>query len=112
MPLKPIKTKGRLNNIIKNPRAAIDFAINILKKRWPAAESVIMKDPFSAYNYANTVLKKTRWPEAEQYIMKDPDAAALYAVKILKRRWPEAEPYIMQSTGSSGYYNTQLPKKK
>lgn len=112
MPLKPINPKDRLNNIIKNPRAASEYAIKILKKRWPAAEPIIMKDPLSAFNYANIVLKKKRWPEAEPFIMKDPNLANLYALKILKRRWPEAEPYIMKDPENAYFYAYYILKKK
>ncbi len=81
--------------IMKDPACAALYALYILKRPWPEAESIIMKNPGGAFYYAHYVLKR-RWKEAEPHIMKDPCPAYFYAHNVLKRRWPEAEPYIMK----------------
>ena len=93
MPLKPLKTKPRLDKMKHNAAQAYNYAMWVMKGRWPAAEPNIMKDSWAAYSYARDVIGD-RWPEAEPVIMKNSAAAAYYAANILKRRWPEAEPYI------------------
>jgi len=88
MPLKPLKTKDRLEHIKKDPQKAVEFTRKVLKGRWPEAEPFIMKDPRSAYWYARFIIKD-RWPEAEPYIMKDSLWANLYAyITKNKDRWP------------------------
>ena len=76
---------------------------------WTEAEPYIMKDPSSAFLYANEVIKD-EWTEAEPYIMKDPYSAYLYAKWVINGRWPEAEPYIMKdpkyAVGYQGFVRT------
>jgi hypothetical protein len=86
------------------------FALHIIKGRWPEAEQYIMTDTYRAVQYAKEILKD-RWIEAEQYIMKDPSDAFGYVRDILSRdkewtstkghehgRWKEAEQYIMSDS--------------
>ena len=70
MPLKPIKTKDRLEQLKHNPLAAVKYAWKTLNGSWPEAEPFIMKHPQAAANYAVFNIHK-RWPEAEPYIKKD-----------------------------------------
>ena len=70
MPLKPINTKERMQDVKNDPELAFRYAYKVLKKRWPAAEPIIMKHAGAAYDYAIYVLQK-RWPEAEPTIKKD-----------------------------------------
>lgn len=71
--------------IMRKPSYASMYAEFILSKdpewtsqlghengRWPEAEPYIMKDSYSAYNYAKGVIKG-RWIEAEPFIKKDKD---------------------------------------
>jgi len=96
MPLKPLKTKGRLEKIMRNPVAAAQYAIKVLQKKWPEAEPYILQDGWASCLYARSVIKR-RWPEAEQAIMKDGSYTCMsYAIDVLKQRWPEAEPVIKQ----------------
>ena len=55
---------------MKHPESAYCYAEDIIKERWPEAESYIMKCPYCAYEYAKNVIK-SRWPEAEEHIKKD-----------------------------------------
>jgi hypothetical protein len=41
MPLKPIKTKERLERVKKDPGLAYYFAKDVIKERWPEAEPTI-----------------------------------------------------------------------
>jgi len=81
MPLKPLRTKERLDEIKKHPRTAYLYAKYTLKRPWPLGESVIMKDA---------------------------QTAALYAADVLKRRWPEAEPTIKQKEVHWSLYKNLL----
>ena len=89
--------------VMKSPRRAIEYALDVINGRWPEAEPYIMKDPYCAYEYALLVIKD-RWPEAEENILKDPASAALYAVNIIEDRWPEAEPIIMNKPNAALSY--------
>ena len=97
MPLKPIKTKPRLEAIMTNPGRASKFAVDVLNHRWPEAEPYILKDPFFAYYYALNVVKE-KWPEYEKVMLSNPkkymNYLVGYAINILKGRWPEAEAHM------------------
>ena len=48
MPLKPIKTKDRLEQIKHNPLQAVEYAWRKFDdRRWPQAEGIIIKHPLS-----------------------------------------------------------------
>ena len=98
--------------IMKDPKSANEYTTHVLKKRWPEAEPYIMKDPTSAADYAFHFFRQDGWPEAEPYIMKDPTSAADYAIHVLKKRWPEAEPYIMKDPKSANEYAFHVLKKR
>jgi hypothetical protein len=83
--------------IAKYPNLIYEYAKNVIKNRWPQdeeigkeAESNIINDKFSSYNYARFVIKD-RFPEAESVLIKDPQYAYLYAKDVLKGRWPQDE---------------------
>ena len=48
-----------------------------------------MTDPVPAYRYARDVIKG-RWPDAESVIMTSPEWAYGYACDVIKGHWPEA----------------------
>ena len=51
MPLKPIKTKDRLEQLKQNPLQAVEYAWRIFDdRRWPQAEGIIIKHPRAAAN--------------------------------------------------------------
>ncbi len=56
--------------IKKSPRHTYNYAIDIIKGRWPEAEPVIMTGLHCAYRYAIDIIKE-RWKEAEDIIIKD-----------------------------------------
>ena len=80
----PVETK------MKNPRWALNFALQVIKGRWPEAEPYIMQDPHSALGYAQSIIQD-RWPEAEPYILQNRDDAFIYAKYVIQGRWPEYE---------------------
>lgn len=86
----------------KDAGAAYKYARDVLKKRWPAAEPIIIKNPWTAADYAIKVIKG-EWPEAEPIILQTPHPAADYAVAI-KGEWPEAEPIILQKRDAAYVY--------
>lgn len=85
-----------------DPGAVLGFATDT-KRRWLEAESYIVKEPYWAYWYAESVIKG-RWPEAEPFIMRDPIYAELYAANVIKGPWPEAEPYMMKDPKAAYMY--------
>jgi hypothetical protein len=93
------------NIILKlSPHMIIDYINDVLGGPWPEAEPILMKDPPTAFWYANTYINNNgrtnppkRWEKAEPYIMKNPEYAYYYAETILQRRWLEAEPYIKEN---------------
>ena len=92
MPLKPIKTKQRILADGMTAEKAVNVA-KMIKTRWPEAEPIILKDPYSAYEYAKEIIKG-RWPEAEPTISKNSLAAYYYARDVIKGRWPQGEKAI------------------
>lgn len=97
MPLKPIKTKSRLETIMTDPKRSSKFAVDVLGHRWPEAEPYILKDPFYSYYYALNIVKE-RWPELEKVLLSNPkkymNYMIGYATNVLKNRWPEAEAHM------------------
>lgn len=86
---------------------AVEYAKNVLKKRWPEAEPMLARKAASedgyyrAVNYAVNVIQG-RWPEAEKHGMYNPSFVLAYSEQILNDRWPEAEQYF--GAGRYGYY--------
>jgi hypothetical protein len=67
MPLKPLKTKERLDALKNNPKALLAFCKDVLKAPWPEAEPYILKDTMVAMHYAYHVKQKL-WPELENIL--------------------------------------------
>ena len=77
------------------------MGVNITNRILGEATDERLKDPQAAYHYAKDVLKR-RWPEAESVIATDPKWAYEYAKHVIQGRWPEAEPVIATSPYSFG----------
>ena len=107
----PYTVQELKNIILSTPDSAIQYAVDVIRGRWPEAESSIMNNPYAAVKYAVYVIKG-RWPEAESNIIKDPYAAVEYAIKILKRRWPEAESSFMEMPYSAMSYVRDILKRR
>jgi len=93
--------------IMTEPYTAYEYAVNILKRRWPEAEEVIKTDAKAAFLYAKRFRPNSRkgWPEAEEVIMTgDPKDVYTYAQTFKPNGWPEAEPYIAKNAESAFWY--------
>ena len=93
MPLKPLKTKERLERVKKDAGLAYYFAKDVIKDRWPEVEPIIMQDAWWAWQYAVDVIEAP-WPEAEHAISKKSIPAYNYAVLVIKDKWPPGEKAI------------------
>ena len=52
-----------------NPALILDHISYVMKKPWPQAEFIILKNPYAIHTYATEVLK-SRWPEGERVLGK------------------------------------------
>jgi len=111
MPLKPINTKERFENLIKTPRGVVKYAHEHKKEPVPKLEHIILQDDLAIYWYAYYVLHQ-RWPRGEQQLLKGskprgPSAYILnkYAQNVMKERWPEAEPDILDDEKEKADYS-------
>lgn len=76
-------------------QAAFLFCVAKRQNRpWPAAEAVILQNPFSSYQYASRVLKKP-WPKGEASIATEAFASLMYAKFVIRGRWPKGEAIIL-----------------
>lgn len=63
--------------IIQTSILALDYAVSVVKGRFPEGEQVIASHPSDACMYAIEVLK-SRFKQAESVIAQDPESANLY----------------------------------
>lgn len=82
--------------IIQRPKVALQYAMSVVKDRWPEAEQNIATDKEIAIQYALSVVKG-RFKEYEKKIVRDAAAVVEYCMAI-GERFPEAEPYIVKSS--------------
>lgn len=87
----------------------VNYAMKMIKGRWPEAEPTILKDPDTAYAYIRDVIKG-EWPEAEPILLTQPHEALSYVTVITHRRWPELEPLIGNSNEYMKEYVLALVK--
>jgi hypothetical protein len=84
--------------IAKDPRLALQYAVDVIGGRWPLAEPAIARDPASATMYAEKIIKG-RWEEAEKWMgIKDLHSAIQYAAKVLNQRWPQLEAALLNQS--------------
>jgi DNA-binding transcriptional regulator YiaG len=79
----------------------IQYAINILKKRWIKAEPMLLQQANAEqlYDYTARFFGKGRgWPEAAARLAEsnDPIYIIQYARHVVERRLPEYEPKILE----------------
>jgi len=98
-------------HIAKSPRCAADYAVSIIKERWPEAEESIFSSPYAAALYANKILYKALGEEKTlnllgeklvNRIMQNPKAARTISHGF--GRWEEAEPYILKDPNQAIEY--------
>lgn len=68
----------------KKPLPIVRYAYRIIDGPWPEAEHIIAKDAHASFDYAMDVLKK-RFPAGEKAIYGDAHFASLYDDYIVKR---------------------------
>ena len=95
--------KSRIKVAMKDPVSAYEYAQDVIGGRWPEAEKVIASDPVSAFLYAQDVIGG-RWPEAEKVIASNPESAYYYAKDVIGGRWPEGEKVIASAPNSAYLY--------
>ena len=91
------------SRVIQDPWAALYYATQLIKGRFPEGEAAIATDPIASYKYATEVIKG-RFPEGEAVIATSPGCAAYavdYAINVIKGRWPEAEEAIARALKDS-----------
>lgn len=80
----------------------LQYAGDVLNRRWFEAEPRIMNDCDAVVRYAEILVG--RWQEAEPAIKRcSPYTMARYAIFVLKSRWKEAEPIMLR--GAVHYKN-------
>lgn len=82
---------------------AINYAVNIMRGRWPAAEKKILERPHNAVKYARNCIKG-EWIEAEPIIATDADSAVSYAINVLQGPFPNADATIAKDSYNSYLY--------
>jgi len=87
-----------------DPAALANYARNIVRERWPAAEPFILKDIDASYFYARDVIGG-RWPEAEPIIAQDPVFAKRYAEHVIHGAFKQAEPILLESEHYFDYFS-------
>jgi len=89
--------------IASQPNTACNYARYVIKGRFPEGEKAIASQPNTAFEYARYVIKG-RWPEGEKAIASQPNTASLYARVVIKGRFPEGEKAIAGTSGSAYFY--------
>ena len=109
--------------ILKDPRSAAKYSIEILEDRWKQGEKIISSDSITACIYANTFFKNIRWIDvkdidpkialnAEKNIMTNHKAIYQYCVSNIRGRWKEAESVLINDASSSIKYANYFLKKR
>lgn len=83
-------------HILDNERAGliVEYAKNVIGRRWLEAEPLILNDPDAAASYVYLLFDGQQWTEAESIISLFPESAVFYAEHVLKERWIDAEKVI------------------
>lgn len=117
--------------ILKNAESAAGYATEIIRARWPEAESVIAQNPaailtyngyfpeaitataqvaaktaWGAFTYAGE--QKKRFPEGEAAILADPAYIIRYAKEIIGGRWPEGEVVLRDDASLASAYAEEV----
>lgn len=92
----------------KDMSSIVEYCAEV-KGRWDVAERLCIQNICSIVDYAKDVIKG-RWPEAESVVLEkgDLDSLVKYAVNVIKGRWPEAEPNIIAKLGNNWAEATSL----
>ena len=98
--------------LMYSPGKVTDFAIMLGAGRLSEAhETKILKNIIGAIKYVEMVLKD-RWPALETKLLKSdsPNYIINYAKRIVGGRWPDAEKRLIKMAQQSGWYIESLAK--
>lgn len=95
--------------ISKYPQFAQDYAVDIIKKRFPKGEAAIATDANCSFKYAKFALKGP-FKLGEPAIAKSPTFSVQYAMYILEDRFPEGEAAIAKDAFWSETYAMHIIK--
>jgi hypothetical protein len=90
------KLKELESEIAKDPKSAYEYAQDVIKERFELGEPAIAKDAQFAYWYAQNIIGG-RFPLGEPAIATSAEWSYYYAQDIIKERFPLGEPAITQS---------------
>lgn len=97
-----IRFKKGENEIVKVPFLAMRYIQTILKKPWPEAEDAIGKESVLSFEYAQKYLKGP-FPKGEKVLAKNGQLSFRYAVEVLKRRFEKGEKAIKRTKAWPNY---------
>ena len=95
--------------VLKGPaRLVAEYAITVMRDRWPEAEEKIFENPIWTVYYYESLMNSNLGHDApdietiKKVAIQLPSAAVIFARTILRGVWPEAEPIIatQQSTAT------------
>lgn len=84
---------------------AYKYSHNVLKRRWPEAENVVLMDPIATYSYAALVVGD-RWPEGEVAFLASEDKSVAqaihdYVTRVIRTPWPAGEAKLKEMSEAS-----------
>jgi hypothetical protein len=107
--------KEKLNEleseIAQSAQWAYEYALNIIKGRFPLGEPAIAKDPKWAYYYAQNIINE-RFELGEPVIAQSAEYAYYYAQNIINERFELGESVIAQSAEYAYWYALDVIKER
>lgn len=107
----PKELNKREDIIAKDAKHSYEYAIQVLKDRFPKGEPVIAKNAHLAVYYAMHILKD-RFVKAEEAIATNATYARFYSVFVLKKPWPLGEATIAKDSKEANLYLDRFPERK
>ena len=103
--------KRKLEHVwTSNAEYAYEYALNVIKKRWPPGEAAIAGDPEYAARYARDIIKNP-WPPGEAAIASTAESAYWYTIDLIGKRWPPGEAVIAGDAVYSKAYQKEFKVK-
>ena len=101
---QPERLPKQLEDIVAlYPNPAVFYAAEVLERRWPEVEPMMLKTADDALQYATFVINGF-WHEGEDIISTDPQASIEYAY-LIKGRFIKGEKTIINSKYLPDYIN-------
>lgn len=104
--------------IALDPNLSVDYAVDVIKGRWPEAEPALLDSAAKQQWYNTPAIRYAakaiggRWPELERIIEKNGNSHIMleYVLQVVKDRVPSMEPGIMQNPDQAVRYATSCIK--